>query len=143
MIATPARGRQQVRAQMRGKGLQDWMRLALSLHGLGQMAVEAPDSTFRICRSYYVSCMSLYEDAIGLAKGTHVGPDFRIGRFWYRRSRWGDGARVRVCHSRRKAGRKRRLHRREESRRQRVSTSGERPSYDNRRGRCSFNLLLR
>ena len=37
MIATPARGRQQVRAQMRGKGLQDWMRPALSLHGLGQM----------------------------------------------------------------------------------------------------------
>jgi len=29
MIATPARGRQQVRAQMRGKGLQDWMRPAL------------------------------------------------------------------------------------------------------------------
>ena len=37
MIATPARGRHQVRAQMRGKGLQDWMRPALSLHGLGQM----------------------------------------------------------------------------------------------------------
>ena len=44
MIATPARGRHQVRAQMRGKGLQDWRRPALSLHGLGQMAVEAPDT---------------------------------------------------------------------------------------------------
>ena len=44
MIATPARGRHQVLAQMPPKGLQDRMRLALSLHGLGQMAVEAPDS---------------------------------------------------------------------------------------------------
>jgi hypothetical protein len=44
MIATPARGRHQVLAQMPPKGLQDRMRLALSLHGLGQMAVEAPDT---------------------------------------------------------------------------------------------------
>jgi len=34
MIATPTRGRQQVLAQMRGKGLQAWMRSALPPIGL-------------------------------------------------------------------------------------------------------------
>ena len=44
MIATPARGRQQVLAQMPGKAPQDRMRPALSVHSPGQMGVEAPDS---------------------------------------------------------------------------------------------------